>query len=230
MSVRQDDRVTEQDAPRRRGRPQQISREQIVDAAVRLGADQLRMSEVARALDVGPAALYNHVRDREELLALVAARIMDETEYDDFEPGPDATWQDWISSFAHATRNAVVANPQLLQYVRLTSAPTALRLDRIEHLAAALDEAGFSTMDVQHAVQNVYTLALGEAWQKALAGDGEDPQFAEFGRGVGDRADLPHLREMVAARPDPEAQFEFALDALLRGLAGRLDQQPRPPR
>lgn len=216
--------------PRRRGRPRQISREQIVDAAVRLGTDDLRMSDVAKALDVGSAALYNHVRDRDELLALVAARIMDETEYDDFEPGPDATWQEWITAFAQAVRAAVLAHPQLLRYVRLTSAPTSLRLDRVEHLAVVMDAAGFSTLDVQHCVQHVYTLALGEAWQQALAEEGEDPQFAEFGRGVAERADLPHLHEMVAARPDPEAQFEFALDALLRGLAGRLDQQPRPLR
>jgi TetR/AcrR family tetracycline transcriptional repressor len=212
---------------RRRGRPQQISREQIVSAAVSLGTLQnpgeLRMTDVARALNVGPAALYNHVRDRDELLALVAARILDETEYDDFEPGPDATWQDWITSFAHATRNAIVANPQLLQYVRLTSAPTGLRLDRIEHLAAALEVAGFSTHDVQHAVQNVYTLALGEAWQQALAVGGEDPQFAEFGRGVNERsADLPHLADMLGTRPEADAQFEFALGCLLVGLERRI--------
>lgn len=196
-------------------------------AALELGSGHdpgdLRMADVAKALDVGPAALYNHVRDRDELLALMAARILDETEYDDFEPGPDATWQGWISSFAHATRAAIVANPQLLQYVRLTSAPTGLRLDRIEHLAAVLDDVGFSTLDVQHAVQHVYTLALGEAWQHALARDGEDPQFAEFGRGVTERSDdLPHLQQMLDARPDPDVQFEFALDMLLSGLDRRL--------
>lgn len=214
--------VSADPSPRRRGRPQQISREQIVDAAVRLGADQLRMSEVARALDVGPAALYNHVRDREELLALVAARIMEETEYDDFEPGPDATWQDWVVAFATAVRAAVLEHPHLLQYVRVTSAPTSLRLDRIEHLAAVMEEAGFTSADVQHCVQLIYTLVLGEAWQRSLAVDGEDPQFAEFGRGVrGRRGDLPHLEEMIAALPDPEEQFRFALDALLTGLSAR---------
>ncbi|MCW2856467.1 MAG: hypothetical protein JWR52_2082 [Marmoricola sp.] len=183
------------------------------------------MSAVARALDVGTAALYNHVRDRDELLALVAARILEETEYDDFEPPAEATWQDWITAFARATRVAVVANPQLLQYVRLTSAPTGLRLDRIERLAAVMDAAGFSTADVQHCVQHVYTLALGEAWQQALAADGEDPQFVEFGRGVRERsaADLPHLREMIAARPEAEVQFDFSLDCLLAGLERRLD-------
>ena len=212
---------------RRRGRPQRISREQIVSAAVALGSVQdpgdLRMSDVAKALDVGAAALYNHVRDRDELLALVAARILDETEYDDFEPPAGATWQEWITAFAQATREAVIANPQLLQYVRLTSAPTGLRLDRIEHLATVMDEAGFSTLDVQHCVQHVYTLALGEAWQRALAADGEDPQFAEFTTGVGQRsADLPHLADMVAARPEADEQFAFALDCLLGGLERRL--------
>ena len=207
---------------RGRGRPQQISRDQIVDAAVKLGTEDLRMADVARALDVGAAALYNHVRDRDELLALVAARILDETEYDDFEPPAGATWQEWISAFAHATRAAVIANPQLLQYVRLTSAPTGLRLDRIEHLATVMDEAGFSTLDVQHCVQHVYTLALGEAWQQALSAGGEDPQFAEFGRGVSERsADLPHLADMVAARPEADTQFAFALDCLVGGLERR---------
>lgn len=209
-------------AKRRPGRPRQISREQIVDAAVGLGTEQdpgdLRMVDVARVLDVGTAALYNHVRDRDELLALVAARILDETEYDDFEPPPEATWQEWILAFAAATRAAVLANPQLLQYVRLTSAPTGIRLDRIERLATVMDQAGFSTTDVQHCVQHVYTLALGEAWQQALANDGEDPQYVEFGRGVRERSDLPHLADMVAARPGAEAQFTFALDCLLAGL------------
>ena len=207
------------------GRPQRISRDQIVTVALALGAGQvgdLRMSDVAKALDVGSAALYNHVRDRDELLALMAARILDETEYDDFEPAAGATWQEWISAFAHATRSGVLANPELLQYVRLTSAPTGLRLDRIEHLAAVMDSAGFSTRDVQHCVQHVYTLVLGEAWQQALSVGGEDPQFAEFGRGVNERsADLPHLADMVAARPEAETQFEFALECLIGGLERR---------
>jgi AcrR family transcriptional regulator len=217
--------VSDASEPRRRGRPQQISREQIIDAAVRLDPGDLRMADVAKALDVGTAALYNHVKDREELLALVAARIMEETEYDDFEPGPDATWQDWVTAFATAVRAAVLAHPQLLQYVRVTSAPTSLRLDRIEHLATAMARAGFGNADVQHCVQHIYTLVLGEAWQRSLAVDGEDPQFAEFGRGVRERRGaLPHLEAMIAALPDPGEQFAFALETLLTGLARRLSR------
>jgi TetR/AcrR family tetracycline transcriptional repressor len=199
-------------APTRRGRPQRISRDQIVDAAMKLGS----------ASDPGD------LRMSDELLALMAARILDETEYDDFEPAAGATWQEWISAFAHATRSAVIANPQLLQYVRLTSTPTGLRLDRIEHLAAVMDTAGFTTRQVQHCVQHIYTLALGEAWQQALSTDGEDPQFAEFGRGVSQRsADLPHLADMVAARPEADAQFDFALDLLITGLDRRLGPNNR---
>ena len=56
---------------------------------------------------------------------------------------------------------------------------------------------------------------------------GEDPQFAEFGRGVrGRRGDLPHLEAMIAALPDPEDQFQFALDALLTGLSARRQNSP----
>lgn len=223
----------EHSEPRRRGRPQRISRESIVTAALQVGASHdpgaLRMSDVARALDVGPAALYNHVRDRDELLALMAARIMDETEYDDFEPRDGATWQEWITAFAWATRAAIVAYPQLLQYVRLTSAPTSLRLDRIERLATVMDDAGFTTAEVQSCVQHIYTLALGEAWQHALADGGEDPQFREFGEGVTERSsDLPHLAGMLAQRPDADDQFEFAVEVLLVGLEGRAAQRMSP--
>jgi AcrR family transcriptional regulator len=222
--------AVERTEPRRRGRPQRISRESIVAAALQVGdPGALRMSDVAKALDVGPAALYNHVRDRDELLALMAARIMEETDYDDFEPNPGATWQEWVTAFARATRAAIVAHPQLLQYIRLTSAPTSLRLDRIEHLATVMDDAGFSTAEVQSSVQHIYTLVLGEAWQQALAEGGEDPQFREFGEGVTARSpDLPHLAGMLAQRPGAEDQFDFALEMLLLGLEARAAQRMSP--
>src|SRR4051812_22789543 len=69
----------------RRGRPPRISRAQIVQAARNAG-EQPSMADVARALDVAPGALYHHVRDRDELLELVAAQVLEETAFDDWTP------------------------------------------------------------------------------------------------------------------------------------------------
>lgn len=213
------------DAAKRRGRPPRISREQIVDAARAAGGD-VRMTDVARALDVAPTALYHHVRDRDELLELVAARVLEETAFDDWAPPHDAAWDEFVRAYALAFRQAMLANAGALRYVRLTTATTAGRLDQIDRLVAALRRAGFALHDIAHAVQHVNLLVCGEAWERALTEPGRTgPQLAEFDRAVAARADeLPALAGLAGpdSRPDADSQFTFALDCLIAGLAARL--------
>jgi AcrR family transcriptional regulator len=213
------------DAAKRRGRPPRISREQIVQAA-RAAGDDLRMADVARALDVGPTALYHHVRDRDELLGLVAARVLEETAFDDWAPPADAPWADFVRAYGLAFRQAMLANAGALRYVRLTTATTAGRLEQIDRLVAALRAAGFEVRDIVHAVQHVNLLVCGEAWERALAAPaGAGPQLVEFDRAVAARAaDLPALAALADpdARPDADSQFAFALDCLIAGMASRL--------
>src|SRR4051794_11773452 len=120
--------VNERPLPMPRGRPARITREQIVEVA-RAAGDDLRMSDVARALEVAPAALYHHVRDRDELLQLVAAQVLEETPFDDWAPRANAKWQTWLRRYAEAFRSAMLANAGMLRYVRLTTAATAARLE-----------------------------------------------------------------------------------------------------
>lgn len=211
-----------------RGRPARITRDQIVAAAVEVGLEDFRMADVARALDVSPAALYHHVPGREELLELVAAQVLEETSYDRWAPPADAPWPEWLRAYAVAFRSALLANAGLLRYVRLSTAATAGRLEQIDRLVAILHEAGFSFADVAHAVQHVNLLVCGEAWERAMAGDGTDPQLAEFDAAVAARAgELAHLAPLAspAGRPDPDDHFAFALDCLIVGMTARL-----PPR
>jgi len=210
---------------RGRGRPPRITREQIVRAAREAGTD-LRMTDVARALDVAPAALYHHVRDRSELLELVAAQVLEETAFDDWVPADSAPWPEWVRAYATAFRAALLANPGALRYVRLTTAATTGRLEQIDRLVGVLRAAGFSLADAAHAVAHVNVLVCGEAWERALAThEGDEPQLAEFDRAVAARPDaLPNLVPLMApdARPDPDAQFAFALECLVAGLHARL--------
>lgn len=188
------------------------------------------MSDVARALDVAPGALYHHVRDRDELLELVAAQVLEETAFDDWTPAGDALWQEYVRAYGLAFRAAILANPGALRYVRLTTAATAGRLEQLDRLVGVLREAGFSLHDVSHAVQQVNLLVCGEAWERALAGrDDDGPQLVEFQRAVAERADaLPNLVPLAdpAGRPDADSQFAFALDCLVAGLEQRLPRSP----
>src|SRR6478736_6381872 len=68
---------------------ERLTVERIVDAAMALmaeqGYDAVSMRSLAKALDTGPASLYAHVANREELDQLVLDRIIA-----DFEvPAPD---------------------------------------------------------------------------------------------------------------------------------------------
>jgi AcrR family transcriptional regulator len=76
-------------------------REGIVDAGLRVlaheGADGLSMRRVAEELGTGPASLYWHVANKDELINLLVDRVASEIEL----PPPDpAHWQqqlkDWV--------------------------------------------------------------------------------------------------------------------------------------
>lgn len=68
-------------ASTKRGTP--LSREDVVDAAILLmrehGLDGLTMRAVAAELDVTPMATYHHVRNKDELVGLVAQQVMSQT-------------------------------------------------------------------------------------------------------------------------------------------------------
>ncbi|MDV6014143.1 TetR/AcrR family transcriptional regulator [Haloechinothrix sp. LS1_15] len=213
---------------RGRGRPPVITREQIVRAARDVGLDRLRMSSVAEALNVRPAALYHHVRSRDELVELVAWQVLEETNYDDWTPDNGTGWRGWIRAYAHALRRAMLDNAALFQYIRLTTAATTHRLDHIERLVGVLVDAGFGYTTASHTIQHVHLMIEAEVRDAVEPEGSQQRQFTEFHRALAARPgdDLPHLRRMAEHRPgpDPDAQFEFMLDCLLEGLATRLDR------
>lgn len=210
---------------RRPGRPPRITRAQIVQAARGVG-EQPSMADVARALDVAPGALYHHVRDRDELLELVAEQVLEETAFDDWAPADGAPWQEYVRAYATAFRSALLANPGALRYVRLTTAATAGRLEQMDRFVAVLRTAGLALRDAAHALQFVNLLVCGEAWERALADrEGSEPQLVEFERAVQERPDaLANLVPLAeaAGRPDSDAQFAFALDCLIAALTTRV--------
>jgi AcrR family transcriptional regulator len=109
----------------RPGRPAQISREQIVDAAISAGnLDTLTMRELAARLEVTHGALYRWVKNRDQLFHLVSEvmveRVLspggpDGTGPDDTDPDntdPDNTgWRPWLARVAWAMHDQFLAVP-----------------------------------------------------------------------------------------------------------------------
>ena len=104
---------------RRPGRPAQISREQIVDAALSAGnLDTLTMRELAARLEVRHGALYRWVENRDQLLDLISEVMVERILPPDGPQGHD--WRPWLARVAWAMHDQFLAVPG---YATLISRP-----------------------------------------------------------------------------------------------------------
>jgi AcrR family transcriptional regulator len=140
-----DDRVTDEPQPpwwrepKRRTARQPLTREAIVDAAVRIlddeGADALTVRRLAQELDTGAATLYWHISGKEELCELVYDRIMGEIEL----PETDSSrWEDQIKDLARQGYRVMLSHNDAvkLSIGKAPAGPNMLRI--IEWLLGAL--------------------------------------------------------------------------------------------
>jgi AcrR family transcriptional regulator len=91
---------------------ERLTRERIVDTAMALmatqGYDAVSMRSLAKALDTGPASLYQHVANRDELDQLVIDRIARGLEIP--EPDPDR-WADQLKDVLRQMRDLYHEHP-----------------------------------------------------------------------------------------------------------------------
>ncbi|MEU6248603.1 TetR/AcrR family transcriptional regulator [Glycomyces sp. NPDC047010] len=176
----------------RPGRPARLSRERIVAAALDGGLAELTMRELAARLDVSHAALYRWVRDRDALMDLVSAAIVERI-VPATEPTA-ATWREWLAALAWAMHDEFLAVPGFASHVarphRHDPASFGLLRDRAR---AAFTAAGCSPAMAE------------QSWRIFGLGVVQWLGGAEAGLDLG-----------------PEtSRFDLYLDVLLRGLPAR---------
>jgi len=174
----------------RPGRPAQINREQIVDAAISAGnLDTMTMRELAGRLGVTHGALYRWVKNRDQLLDLVSEVIVDRILPPGGPQGSD--WRPWLAQVAWAMHDQFLAVPG---YATRTARPHRHASGSFERIRAEVITA-FTNAGVQPdlAEQSWYIFITSVvSWLAAQ----ENPLD------LGQRA----------------PRFELFLDTLLRGL------------
>ena len=207
--------------PTRRGRPPKVGRDQIVDAAVRLGLDSFTMQGLADDLGVSPATLYSHVQGRDEVIALVESRLQRAIRGFTTEA---TEWRGWLADFAALVRRELGTSASTL--LNATRADASMRIDVGEPGLRLLMAAGFSSVDAAFAVWLVFRVAI-------TASSGTDPSFSQF---------LEPTAELVDAAADADAfvalrqvhddltasegrdTFAFDLEITLVGIAARRER------
>jgi AcrR family transcriptional regulator len=207
-----------------------LSRERIVDAAMATldagGLDALSMRSVAQALGTGPASLYAHVANKEELLELLIERVAATLEL----PEPDAEhWQEQVKDMVRAVHYGLLAHRDLAR-ASLATIPLgegALRFS--ERMIEILKLGGLPDQVVAYGVDLLPLYAVATAYEHALnaermATEEGERYIAELGEYF---AALPADRfPNIVAMSGPLTaggmegeRFEFGLDVLLAGLA-----------
>jgi TetR/AcrR family tetracycline transcriptional repressor len=207
-----------------------LSREAIADAALRVldrhGLDGLSMRRVAGELGTGPGSLYWHVQNKEELLELLADRVMTEIEL----PPPDPSrWQEQVKELGRVTRQVMGSHRDAAR-ITLGRVPVGPNLVRFaEWLLDLLRSAGVPDQAAAYA-GDLFGLYVGAfAFEESLG-------FAPAGESMPIEQAVGMLRDYFASLPaerfpnvvaladllvagGPDERFEFGLDVLVGGIA-----------
>ena len=207
-------------SPRKKG-VEPLARERIVEAAVRIideeGLEALSMRRLGAALGVNPMAAYYHVPNKAALYDLVLEALMTEVDLSRIDAG--APLSDQVKQAARAYRGAILAHPRAIPVMAMRSLRTAAALRPVEPLLGILYAAGLSSNEAIAAVDCVAQFILGGTvgyYHHVV--DSEIAEHRDFE--TLDPAEFPNLSRMIAEGRYAgfEAEFEFGLDAMVRGL------------
>ncbi len=213
----------------------QLSRDVIVDTALKLldadGLDGVSMRRVADALGTGPASLYAHVANKDELLDLLLDRIAAEIDVPDPDP---AHWQDQLRSVGRQSYE-VFRRHRDIAVISLASVPTSQNALRIaDRMLAIMLAGGVPPQVAAWALDRLSLYIAADSYEGSLyhnrriaSGLSESEFMAKHVSDVRDffehlPADkFPHLATHVAdmMTGDGDQRFEFGLDMLIRSLA-----------
>jgi len=219
----------------RRGARTPLTRDAIVDAALRLlerdGLQGLSMRRLADELGTGAASLYWHVGDKEELLSLLLDRIVSEAE--PLEPPDPERWREQVKELARAGRRLLTSRRDAAQLSmgRIPAGPGSLPV--LEHNLALLAAGGLPPRVIAYAADMFALFVGGFAFEESLGapalGDREagPEQLAEYFRSLPPEQ-FPTLVRLAGelTAGDADERFEFAIELLVRGLEAMADPAP----
>jgi AcrR family transcriptional regulator len=205
-----------------------LSRDLVVRTALRLmdeeGVEAVTMRRVGRELGVEAMSLYNHVRDKEDLLDGVTESVLAEFEW---EPGTD----DWVEQGRRAAREwrrLLRAHPNVIRLMIERKHPleSAQALRPTEIALDILRRAGLSGRDTANAFQAIGGYIFGVVMMEV--GNLAPGRHRSAGLTPSDVArsippEFPCLAQMLPwlAECDADATFELGLELLLEGIRAK---------
>src|SRR5438309_6430213 len=211
----------------RRSLPVPLSKDRVlrasVDLADREGMEALSMRRLGQELGVEAMSLYNHVRNKEELLNGMVDIVFSEIDL----PAADADWSTAMRERAVSARQALKRHPWALGLMESRAQPGPATLRHHDAVLRNLRESGFSIEAAAHAYSlldsYIYGFTLNE---QSLPFDNSPTKIAEVAGNIMREmpaGEYPYLTEMAvehAMKPGYNYgnEFEFGLNLIVSGL------------
>ncbi|WP_203657720.1 TetR/AcrR family transcriptional regulator [Actinocatenispora rupis] len=218
---------------------QPLSQDAIVAAALRLldaeGLDAVSMRRVAQDLGTGPASLYAHVANKDELIELVLDEVLGEVvdEAERVAAASDLDWRDAVRTVTRTSRRAMQRHRDIARaaMVGVPLGPNGLRVS--EAYLGILTGAGLPDQIVAWGVDRLSLYVTADVLEGAFyrnRGFRNESDARRYWTQVGDYLRslppdrFPHTVRMVDAMMtgDSDERFEHGLDMILDGLARHL--------
>lgn len=215
-----------------------LSRERIVDVAMELivaeGYDAVSMRRLAQALDTGPASLYAHVANKQELDQLMLDRAAAQIDIPD--PEPDK-WREQIAQVMRDTLAVMRRYPGVARAAigQIPLAENSLYVT--ERIIAILKAGGVPDQVTAYAVDlmplYVCAIAFEEYVQNAQQWSSDDIESFTtqlktwFEALPGDR--FPQIVALAGAltHGDGDSRFEFGVQVIVAGIASFVPESGR---
>lgn len=214
------------------GRPPRVNVQAIINAALEIGLEQASLKQIAEKLNVAPATLYRHVRNRSELLRLAAFEL---TLARRLPSGNSEHWSDLATRYAETLFESFIAEPQLMNELLKGRLGPDAEVDLLEQFLAAIRRHDFSPEQGVRLFHSIGTLMLGAAAGAIglqASRDSDRPWSKAMHELLArrDSDELPNVRQVFPQSIDRQPHDWLpALRALLVGVAAlRGETLPEP--
>jgi TetR/AcrR family transcriptional regulator, tetracycline repressor protein len=205
-----------------RGQP--LTRKIVLEAALQLmdrdGPEGFNMRKLGATLGVEAMSLYNHIKNKEDLLDGLIEMLLLQTPY---PQRPSVTPYIQLWDFAHAYRDVLRAHPRVLSLVATRQLRTEPSLAILERLVATLHRADVKGVQALYAVNCFAGFIIGHTFLEVAslafpATSQEENVMEIWERLPANRYPILHAELPAFKQWDADHEFDFGLRVLLQGL------------
>ncbi len=204
-----------------------LHRDRVLEAAVALadrdGIGSVSMRRLGQELGVDPMSIYNHVRDKDDLLDGMVDVVVGEIGP---LPSPGRGWKTATRATILSARATMLRHPWAARIIETRTAPSPATLHYMDDVVGMLRTGGFSLDLTHHALHVLGSRIFG--FNQDLFDDSEGGPDPAATAAIAEQmaASFPNVSELAAAVShdgglgacDDDVEFAFGLDLILDGL------------